>query len=290
MPQEIIRVTCPQCHRKNSFFKQSTKGIYKCGYCKHQLSNLSSSPTVQPQSALNGRKSVLRVLAGVGLLVLLGHTVSSGSQSSPISSRIAAPPQMVPNPPLTIERENSLPSSPLLVSPTTSADDLLSVTNGTSLLSSASVAPPQTAPNPPLVIARNRSLPSSTVLVSPATSGGGSLKVTNGTNRAAYIKLVDPRSRTLVAAFYVKSNSIFTLKQVPDGTYQVLFVLGEDWDAKTQSLTGSKHFSKFDRSLNFTTTQLSDRIEYTVFQLTLHPVVGGNATTSSVDEREFTRY
>ncbi len=154
--------------------------------------------------------------------------------------------------------------------------------------SSAIAAQPKTVPNPLTIMASN--LPSSTVLIPPTTIGGGSLKVINGTNRDAYIKLVEPRSRTLVAAFYVNSSSVFTLKQVPDGTYQLLFVLGENWDNKTQSFRGDKRFARFDRSLNFKTIQLDDRIRYSVFELTLNPVVGGNATTSGVAEQEFRRY
>ena len=117
-----------------------------------------------------------------------------------------------------------------------------------------------------------------------------SLMVSNGTNRDAYIKLVDPRSGTLVAAFYVKLNSSFTLKQIPDGTYEVLFVLGEDWDSKAKSFTKSKSFTKFDKSLNFTTTQLSNEIHYRAFRITLNPVIEGNTTTSTVNEQEFDRY
>lgn len=167
---------------------------------------------------------------------------------------------------------------------------ILSGGNQSPLIYSAIAAQPKTVPNSPIVIARNRSLPASTVLVSPIKRGGGSLKVSNGTNRDAYIKLVNPRSRTLVAAFYVKSSSTFTLKHVPDGTYQILFVLGQDWDARTRSFTGSKYFAKFDRSLKFMTIQRSDRTEYTIFQLTLNPVVGGNTTTSRVGQQEFSRY
>jgi len=149
---------------------------------------------------------------------------------------------------------------------------------------------PRPFPTPPIVITKNRSLPSSTVLISRARGGGGSLKVSNGTSRDAYIKLVEPRSRKLVAAFYVKSKSTFTQKRVSDGTYKVLFVLGEDWDSKTRSFTKSKSFSEFDKSLNFTTTQRGNRIQYRAFTITLNPVVGGNATTSGFSETEFDRY
>lgn len=156
-------------------------------------------------------------------------------------------------------------------------------------LSSASVtSQPKPVPNPPIVMAKKRSLPSDTVLISQA--GGGSLKVSNGTNRDAYVKLIEPRSRILVGVFYVKSNSTFTLNQIPDGTYQVLFMLGEGWNPNTRSFTKNKRFAKFDKSLNFTTTPLINGIQYSAFQITLHPVVNGNTTTSGVNEQEFNRY
>jgi hypothetical protein len=156
-------------------------------------------------------------------------------------------------------------------------------------LSSSVALQPKPFPNPPIVMAKNRSLPSDTALVSQAI-GGGSLKVSNGTNRDAFVKLVEPRTRILVGTLYVKANSASTLDQIPDGTYQVLFVLGEGWNPNTQSFTKNKRFAKFDKPLNFTTMQLSNGIQYRVFQITLHPVVSGNARTSGVNEQEFNRY
>jgi hypothetical protein len=142
---------------------------------------------------------------------------------------------------------------------------------------------------PPSVIAKNRSLPSSPVVVSQMM-GGGALTVSNGTGRDAYVKLVDPNSRTLVAAFSVKSNSSFTQEQIPDGAYRVLFVLGNGWNAQTQSFSKNKSFAKFDKLLNFTTTQMSGGIQYRVFKITLHPVRSGKAKTSGVSQKEFDSY
>jgi hypothetical protein len=160
--------------------------------------------------------------------------------------------------------------------------------------SGANAVKPRILSKQSLVALKNRTLPSNIVFVSPAQIGGGSLNVSNGTSHDAYIKLVDPKSRTLVAAFYVKSNSSFMLKQIPDGVYQVLFVSGTDWDSEKQSFTRSASFSRFDRALNFVTTQRNDSqgvyTRYTVFKLTLHPVAHGNARTSRVNAKEFTRY
>jgi hypothetical protein len=140
----------------------------------------------------------------------------------------------------------------------------------------------------PNVIARNGALPLRPVLISQVM--GGALTVSNGTNRDAYVKLVDPNSRVLVAAFYVKSNSSFTQEQIPDGNYKVLFVLGNGWNSQTQAFAKNKSFAKFNQLLNFTTMQMAGGIQYRVFKITLHPVVGGKAKTSGVSQKEFDGY
>jgi hypothetical protein len=147
----------------------------------------------------------------------------------------------------------------------------------------------KTVPNTPFLAAQSRSLPSDPIFISQAM-GGGSLEVSNGTNRDAHVKFVEPLSRKLVAAFHVKSNSTFTVNQIPDGTYRVIFALGKNWNPKTQSFTQSKSFAKFDKPLNYTTMQLGNRIRYRAFRITLHPVPSGKARTSSVNEQEFKRY
>jgi hypothetical protein len=139
------------------------------------------------------------------------------------------------------------------------------------------------------IFGRNRSLPSSSALVSQMM-GGGALTVSNGTGQDAYVKLVEPNSRALMTAFIVKSNSSFTQEQIPDGTYRVLFVLGNGWNSQTQSFTKNKSFAKFNQPLNFTTLQTSGGIQYRVFKVTLHPVAGGQARTSGVSQKEFDSY
>jgi hypothetical protein len=141
----------------------------------------------------------------------------------------------------------------------------------------------------PKAVAQNRKLASNTVLKRPARKGRGSLKVSNGTDRDAYLKLV--ASSKLVAAFYVKANSDYTLKRIPDNNYQLLFVSGEDWDGKSRTFTRNATFTKFDEPLNFVTTRETEgrtiRTRYSVFSVTLHSVINGDAPTSAIDEQEF---
>ena len=159
-----------------------------------------------------------------------------------------------------------------------------------SALSKSITLQPKTVPNQPILTQSNRSLPSSQVIEPLTTEGRGSFRVINGTSRDAYIKLVDPLADLLVASFYVKSNFTFTLEGVPDGSYQVIFTSGEDWDSDTRSFTMNKSFTEFDGTFDFITRQYLNEIRYSIHEITLHQVADGNATTSEVNEQEFTQY
>jgi hypothetical protein len=102
--------------------------------------------------------------------------------------------------------------------------------------------------------------------------------------------LVNPYSHGLVAAFHVQSNSSYTLEQIPDGTYQVLFELGLGWNPQTQGFSQNKSFARFDELLEYTTVQFGNQIQYRAFEVTLHTVLDGNASTSNVSEQEFKSY
>jgi hypothetical protein len=197
-------------------------------------------------------KQIGSPIAIFGLLLLLGSCSDSDVRDKPSSSTT------VPIP----------PSIPIVV---------------------VSPSPLQLETVPPKAVTKNRKLASNTVLKRPNRKGRGSLKVSNGTNRDAYLKLV--ASSKLVAAFYVKANSDYTLKRIPDSTYQLLFVSGEDWDGKNRTFTRNTTFTKFDEDLNFVTTRETEGrtiyTRYSVFSVTLHPVANGDAPTSAINEQEF---
>jgi hypothetical protein len=166
----------------------------------------------------------------------------------------------------------------------------LGAIQSSSISSASIISQPKTVPHRLIVPQNDRSSLLSQVIEPLTTEGRGSLSVINGTSSDAYIKLVDPLSNESVASFYVKSSSSFTLEGVADGSYQVIFASGEDWDSNTQSFTMNKSFTKFDSTLDFTTRQYTDEIRYSTHEITLHQVLDGNATTSEVNEQEFAQY
>lgn len=70
----------------------------------------------------------------------------------------------------------------------------------------------------------------------------------------------------------------------------MIFTSGEDWDSDTRSFTMNKSFTEFDGTFDFITRQYLNEIRYSIHEITLHQVADGNATTSEVNEQEFTQY
>lgn len=314
MSGRTIGTNCPQCGRKQ-LLKQPNEWVYICKRCHYELSDplrLDLSSSRSRSTSISGKSVALSVFVIFGFFRLLASIPNSSSdnqsypavsqqsqiysnsnsssdnQSYPASSVSATRYPTVLYTPIPIE--NPIYSHVNDFLPSISDDSSNVEKKKSPPISSETAAPTPAVTNSPTVVAQNQSLPSSTVLVSPENGGRGSLKVINDTDSDAYIKLVEPSSRSLVGALYVKSNSTFSLKHIPDGTYEVLFALGENWDKKTRSFTVTNYFAKFDKSLEYTTTRSNNRIQYRAFQLTLNRVVGGNATTSSVGEQEFGSY
>lgn len=114
--------------------------------------------------------------------------------------------------------------------------------------------------------------------------GYGELQIKNGTNLDAVAKLI--RSGASVLTVYIKANSTYTMLNISDGTYWLAFAQGLDWDSTTQKFRRNTQYSVFDETFYFVTTNR----EYTIFEVTLNPVVGGTAETSDVDSQQFDAY
>lgn len=114
------------------------------------------------------------------------------------------------------------------------------------------------------------------------TVGEGTLTVENGTLWDGLIILADLEKQSLVA-FYIHSEKEVTLGGIPDGEYILFFSTGEDWNTAGKSFSKPLDFKRFEDTLLFRTT----KTQYTIWSLTLHPVVGGEAATESVNPEDF---
>ncbi len=121
--------------------------------------------------------------------------------------------------------------------------------------------------------------------------GLGELTIKNGTSNDAVTKLVSTSTRKSILTIYIRRNSNFTIKKISDGNYKLYFVVGRHYDKDTNIFLQDCSFSVFEDDFFFTTQEyhLTDKIktEYSVFEITLHPVIGGSAKTVKITKYEF---
>jgi hypothetical protein len=123
-----------------------------------------------------------------------------------------------------------------------------------------------------------RSQPTGTVVAGHADSGQGWLTITNGGTTDATVSLVADGAAPSVTV-YVGQGQTYTLEGIPDGVYQLYVTSGADWDPAARLFSRSCQFQQFD----YTTTDA----EATTYTVTLTPVIGGNASMSTVDPGQF---
>jgi predicted nucleic acid-binding Zn ribbon protein len=118
--------------------------------------------------------------------------------------------------------------------------------------------------------------------------GYGELKIINGANLDAVAKLI--YGGTSVLTVYIKANSTYTMLDVSDGIYWLVFAQGLDWDPTKKSFKSDTQYSVFEDTFNFVTIEHADAYEYQTFEVTLNPVIGGTAETDDILGSEFDQY
>ncbi|MFC6611959.1 hypothetical protein ACFQFC_33830 [Amorphoplanes digitatis] len=128
----------------------------------------------------------------------------------------------------------------------------------------------------------NRRLKTGKILKRSGPGGRGHLKIKNGDDDAA-ISLVPAKGKKPVVTVYVRGGGSYTVKGVRDGTYRIYKASGADWNADKKGFTRDCSFSRIEDTFKYTTTSVA----YTIWSVTLTPVLGGNAKTSELDPDSF---
>ncbi|MGI9062448.1 MAG: hypothetical protein ACR2FQ_01305 [Pseudonocardiaceae bacterium] len=115
--------------------------------------------------------------------------------------------------------------------------------------------------------------------------GEGELEVENGTDQDAVVSL--SQAGNTILGVYVTAGQTATAVGIPDGVYDLFYHSGAGWDEQLRTFTRACEFSRFDDPAEFFTIETAGGIEYTIQELTLQPVVGGNAAVSQVDPEAF---
>jgi hypothetical protein len=140
---------------------------------------------------------------------------------------------------------------------------------------------------PPATGYTNRRLADGALVKRDTKSGLGQLTIHNGNDQDAVVSLVRGSGSAAALALYVRAKSSATTTSVPDGTYEVYYTTGDDWDSSGHLFTRFCDFEKLNKNSTFTTTQGNGATDYTTEQITLNTVFAGNVTASKVPADKF---
>lgn len=126
-----------------------------------------------------------------------------------------------------------------------------------------------------------------TIITRNMGPGQGELKIENGRTQDALVALTAVNTPdTPLLAVYVRANSSTTVRNIADRNYDVYFSHGTDWDSYSKRFTENVSHMKFRDSLSFVTTSM----QYTVWEITVHAVAGGEAATDYVSPDRFPKF
>ena len=112
-----------------------------------------------------------------------------------------------------------------------------------------------------------------------ATNGYGVLEVQNGTSEDAVLSLYDSAADETIREVYLQARHSVRMKGIPEGTYQLAYTAGLDWDEGEAIFRCDPDYAQFEREFVFTEERDREGIQYRSITVTLHPVVGGNIRT-----------
>ena len=121
--------------------------------------------------------------------------------------------------------------------------------------------------------------------------GLGELTVENGTENDAVVLLVELNTEKTIRDFYVTAGNTFTEPRIAPGLYAIYFVTGSDWNPEKNAFNSNAIYSQFGRNVEFSEKpdQVSGKIEYSTYKITLQPVVGGDAAIYPSNEDAFNK-
>ncbi|HZD02393.1 MAG TPA: hypothetical protein VFA46_20040 [Actinomycetes bacterium] len=132
---------------------------------------------------------------------------------------------------------------------------------------------------------QSRRLPNGQFVRQGSRTGKGELTIDNSSERDTVLTLAVGKRPAF--SVYVRKGSKSKVTGVRDGTYQIYYTAGVDWDPTTRAFTRDCAFERFDDAFKFTTTRTATQVAWTRWTVDLEPLRGGNAKASEVDPKDF---
>jgi len=121
-------------------------------------------------------------------------------------------------------------------------------------------------------------------------SGNAELTIKNGSYSDAIVCLFNISSRQTIRNEYIPKGLNFQMTKIPKGYYKIKVFYGNDWNPNLKNACGTngnfesnRDFDEFDGTQYFEDSYSG----YTIAEVTLYTVAGGNTTTSNINETEF---
>jgi hypothetical protein len=123
-----------------------------------------------------------------------------------------------------------------------------------------------------------RRLANGQVLDSLRRTGNGQIRIDNGTEHDAVVKLV--QGGEPIMSVYIGKGLNTTVDNINDGSYELFYTSGIDWDDQLKTFTRSCLFKHFEIPVDFTTVPVKGGIKYTTQAVRLQSRIGENAPTT----------
>jgi hypothetical protein len=90
-----------------------------------------------------------------------------------------------------------------------------------------------------------------------------------------------------VRLVYIQANNDDEISSISAGDYIVKFALGTGYDKAHERFLYAQSFAKFIESFDFREYETNEGIRWRNFEISLNPVFGGTAKTSTISAAEF---
>jgi hypothetical protein len=143
---------------------------------------------------------------------------------------------------------------------------------------------------PPSVLAEGTRPSTGTFLKDTIKDGRGELTIINDNTQMDAVAVLNPSNNGTKLAIYIRSKDSFTISGIADGSYDMYFEMGNNWNSSSDKFTDKGGFYRLDRSLPFETIERSNGIEYSAWTVALEtaaPNANEAAQKISVNEEDF---
>jgi len=125
------------------------------------------------------------------------------------------------------------------------------------------------------------------------------IRFRNGKSYDAVVMLTDIATQQTIRNNYIRAGDDFVMQNIPDGSYYLKVLFGNDWNSALCPLNDEELEGGFNRNVRYEIfrqdvnviqmkhSRSGDTLGYKIYEITLYPVPDGNAQSHTAAPREF---